>query len=77
MNIISIKRLVILSGCTYSQEDLEKTTHINEFPRRDFFTINLDYKQMGVGGADTWTRDAIPLMHYRIRSDCPIHIALP
>jgi beta-galactosidase len=35
-------------------EDLEKATHINELPTRDFITLNLDYKQMGVGGDDSW-----------------------
>ncbi len=28
--------------------------HTNELPRRDFVTLNLDYRQMGVGGDDSW-----------------------
>mgnify|MGYP001421570033 CR=1 FL=1 len=35
-------------------EDLEKAMHINELPDRDFVTLNLDYRQMGVGGDDSW-----------------------
>ena len=62
--------LLNISAWPHSQEDLENADHINELPLRDFYTINLDYLQMGVGGADTWTRDAIPLMQYRIRSEC-------
>jgi beta-galactosidase len=34
--------------------DLEEATHVNKLPRRDFITVNLDYKQMGVGGDDSW-----------------------
>ena len=31
-------------------EDLESATHNYELPHRDFNTINIDYKQQGVGG---------------------------
>ncbi|MHC4518928.1 MAG: beta-galactosidase small subunit family protein, partial [Planctomycetota bacterium] len=46
--------LLSVSAWPYSMEDLEKTTHIHELPARDFITVNLDYKQMGVGGDDSW-----------------------
>jgi beta-galactosidase len=43
-----------VSAWPFSMEDLEQATHINKLPRRDFITLNLDYKQMGVGGDDSW-----------------------
>jgi beta-galactosidase len=43
-----------VSAWPFSMEDLENATHINDLPRRDFITVNLDYKQMGVGGDDSW-----------------------
>ena len=46
--------LLSVSAWPFSMEDLEKAMHINELPRRDFVTVNLDYKQMGVGGDDSW-----------------------
>ncbi len=46
--------LLSVSAWPYSMEDLEKAMHINELPRRDFITVNLDWKQMGVGGDDSW-----------------------
>jgi len=46
--------LLSVSAWPYSMEDLEKAMHINELPRRDFVTLNLDYRQMGVGGDDSW-----------------------
>jgi len=39
-----------ISAWPYTMEDLETTTHNYELPRRDFNTINIDYKQQGVGG---------------------------
>ena len=38
----------------YTMADLEKARHIHELPQRDTITVNLDYKQMGVGGDDSW-----------------------
>ena len=46
--------LLSVSSWTYTQENLEKAMHINNLPREDFITINLDYKQTGVGGDDSW-----------------------
>jgi beta-galactosidase len=39
--------LLSVSAWPYTMEDLEKAKHINELPRRDTITVNLDYKQMG------------------------------
>jgi len=38
----------------YSMDDLENAKHINELPVRDFNTVNIDYKQKGAGGDDSW-----------------------
>ena len=34
----------------FTAADLTATTHINEVPRRDEITLNLDYRQCGLGG---------------------------
>ncbi|MFX0022404.1 MAG: glycoside hydrolase family 2 TIM barrel-domain containing protein [Candidatus Hermodarchaeota archaeon] len=39
-----------ISAWPYEMEDLEKASHINELPNRSNITINIDYKQQGVGG---------------------------
>ncbi len=46
--------LLSVSAWPYSMEDLETARHINELPHRDVVTVNLDYKQMGVGGDNSW-----------------------
>jgi beta-galactosidase len=33
--------------------------------------LHLDYRQMGVGGIDSWSLNALPLPQYRIPSDEP------
>jgi beta-galactosidase len=39
-----------VSAWPYMMEDLEDAKHINELPKRENITINIDYKQQGVGG---------------------------
>ncbi len=57
-----------VSAWPYSLEDLEKAKHIDELPHRNYITVNLDYKQMGVGGVNTWTPRARPLPQFRLPS---------
>ncbi|MFX0098585.1 MAG: glycoside hydrolase family 2 TIM barrel-domain containing protein [Candidatus Hodarchaeota archaeon] len=51
----------------YSQEDLDVATHVNELPHRNFLTVNVDHKQMGVGGYDTWSYRAHPIEQHKIQ----------
>ena len=46
--------IIDISAWPYTMKDLEKATHIHELPRRNIITVNLDYKQMGVGGDNSW-----------------------
>ena len=46
--------LLSASAWPFTMDDLEKATHINELARSKTITVNLDYKQMGVGGDDSW-----------------------
>jgi len=39
-----------ISAWPYSLEDLETAKHTYDLPKRDFNTLNIDYKQQGVGG---------------------------
>jgi beta-galactosidase len=46
--------LLSVSAWPYTMDDLEKAKHTHELPRSGNVTLNLDYKQMGVGGDDSW-----------------------
>ncbi|MFW9939109.1 MAG: beta-galactosidase domain 4-containing protein, partial [Candidatus Thorarchaeota archaeon] len=41
--------LLSVSAWPYSLDDLENATHINELPKREIITVNIDYQQKGVG----------------------------
>ena len=43
-----------ISAWPFTMADLEAARHINELPRRDITTVNIDYKQMGLGGDNSW-----------------------
>lgn len=44
--------------------DLEIARHPIDLPARDVVTINIDHRQMGVGGTDSW--GALPLEQYQL-----------
>ena len=46
--------LLSVNALHYGTEDLNAGKHAFELPRRDFITLNLDLKQQGVGGDNSW-----------------------
>ncbi len=46
--------LLSVSAWPYPMWELEQARHINEPRKGDMITLNLDYKQMGVGGDNSW-----------------------
>jgi len=52
------------STLPYSTEALEQSKHLYEPSEENFITLNLDYKQMGVGGDNSW--GARPHEPYRL-----------
>jgi beta-galactosidase len=56
--------LLYISAWPYRMSDLEKGKHIHEPKNQGIITLNLDYKQMGVGGDNSW--GALPHPEYRL-----------
>ena len=50
---VGLPRLSV-NALHYGTEDLNAGKHAFELPRRDFITLNLDWKQQGVGGDNSW-----------------------
>jgi beta-galactosidase len=46
--------LLSVNAMHHTAEDLEAADHPFELPQRDFVVFNIDLKQMGVGGDDSW-----------------------
>ena len=60
--------LLNMSAWPYSEEMINKAKHTNELKPSGFITLNIDLKQMGVGGNDTWSDVAAPLEKYQIKA---------
>ncbi len=60
-----------VSAAHATKDDIEATDYAFKLPRRAEIYVNLDMAQMGVGGVDSWSRDAYPLLPYRIAPDQP------
>lgn len=53
--------LIEFSAWLYTQEQLEQAKHDYElWPPRDFITVNLDWRQRGVGGVNSWGEHTLP-----------------
>ena len=46
--------LLSVSAWPYTMADLSAGRHTHDLPRRDTITVNIDHKQMGVGGDNSW-----------------------
>ena len=50
--------LICFSALPYTYEDMkgfkQGGKHLNDLEKRPFVDLNIDYKQMGVGGDDSW-----------------------
>jgi beta-galactosidase len=52
--------LLMTSAWPYTMSDLEAANHTYELGRRNIVTVNIDYKQMGVGGDNSWGAEIHP-----------------
>ncbi len=50
----------------YSMNNIQEAGHTNELVSDGTYTVNLDYRQMGVGGDNSWSPKALPLEKYRL-----------
>jgi beta-galactosidase len=51
----------------HTAEDMDQAGHHHEMPARAETHLNLDWKQMGLGGDDSW--GALPLPRYRLKAE--------
>jgi beta-galactosidase len=46
--------LLSVNALRHTTDDLQNAPHPHQLPERDFTVLNLDFKQQGVGGDDSW-----------------------
>lgn len=63
--------LLEISAYPCSAQDITLAMHPTELPRRDFQTLNIDHRQSGLGGTNSWGALALP--PYQIQSDKAYH----
>jgi beta-galactosidase len=56
-----------------TKDDVERSAYSFQLPARQEIYLNLDLKQMGAGGIDSWSRNAWPMEPYRIPGNQPYH----
>ena len=54
LRVVGISGPLSVSAWPYTQADLAAARHTHELPTRDTITVNIDHKQMGVGGDNSW-----------------------
>lgn len=55
-----------ISAWPYSQKNIDQAGRVEELTPAGFVTLNVDHKQMGVGGDNTWSLTARPHAPYRL-----------
>lgn len=55
----------------FTKEDMERAAYTFQMKRHSEIYLNLDWKEMGAGGIDSWTANAYPMPPYRIAGDEP------
>ncbi|WP_448698390.1 glycoside hydrolase family 2 TIM barrel-domain containing protein [Mucilaginibacter sp. AW1-3] len=58
--------LLSMSAWPYTEQNIVAARHTNKLKDAGFITLNIDLKQMGVGGNDSWSEIAAPLPQYQI-----------
>ncbi|MFB3855415.1 MAG: glycoside hydrolase family 2 TIM barrel-domain containing protein [Vicinamibacterales bacterium] len=60
-----------VSARHYARDDIERAGYTFQMQKRPQVYLNLDARQMGVGGIDSWSQQAWPLPAYRIDGNQP------
>lgn len=74
LELISKKNKLLVKGkpsfdfsiWPYSMKNLEKAEHMNELESAGFYVMNIDFKQFGLGGDDSWSSIAVAHPPYRL-----------
>ncbi|MCF7740247.1 MAG: DUF4981 domain-containing protein [Candidatus Marinimicrobia bacterium] len=61
------KPLINFTAKNYSNEDLEGAPYLHLVPKQKEIYLNIDYKQIGVGGDNSWSNQAAPHPEFRLK----------
>ncbi|AWX43714.1 Beta-galactosidase [Flagellimonas maritima] len=55
-----------VSAWPYSTKNIDEALHTYDLKPEDYITLNIDLMQMGVGGDDSWSMNALPHEEFRV-----------
>jgi len=61
--------LISTSASHYNRDDMERSRYSWQMESRKSIFVNIDYKQMGVGGINSWSPRALPEPGFRVRNE--------
>lgn len=64
---ISGDKPLSINALPYSQENLQSAHHTYDLKPIDYINLNIDYKQMGVGGDNSWSPNGEPHKEFMLR----------
>lgn len=64
--LIVADSLLSMNAWPYTQQNIETARHTDKLKDAGYITLNIDLKQMGVGGNDSWSDVGAPLPKYQI-----------
>ncbi len=50
----------------WTMENIEQAKHVNELVKSGYSTVNIDFRQTGVGGDNSWSPKARPMPKYQL-----------
>jgi beta-galactosidase len=63
-----------VSARHYTTEDIDRAGYTWHMSKRNETYLQVDAKQMGTGGIDSWSLNAYPVQQYRVEPDRPMSI---
>ena len=64
--MVQADSLLSMSAWPYTEKNIVEAKHTNKLVDAGYITVNIDLKQMGVGGNDSWSDVAAPLPSFQI-----------
>jgi len=64
--LIVADSLLSMNAWPWTQHNIETAKHTDDLKNAGYITLNIDLKQMGLGGNDSWSDVGEPLDKYQI-----------
>ncbi|WP_017446971.1 glycoside hydrolase family 2 [Gayadomonas joobiniege] len=66
---VTAEKTLSFSVLPWSTQALDQATHTYQLNDKQAYHMNIDFKQAGVGGTDSWSAKAAPIEKYQIPAD--------